>query len=110
MAGSQTRSFCYVDDMIDALQRMMNDTDDAFCGPVNLGNPEEFSMLSLAQKILELSHSSSRLVFLPLPGDDPIQRRPDISLAGEKLNWKPKVSLDDGLERTIQYFREIAAP
>ena len=108
--GSQTRSFCYVDDLVSGILRMMNDTDDDFQGPVNLGNPEEITVMTLARKILEMTGSSSRLQYLPLPGDDPVQRRPDISLAGEKLNWNPKVSLDDGLEKTIQYFREIAAP
>ena len=108
--GSQTRSFCYVDDLVSGILRMMNDTDDDFQGPVNLGNPEEITVMTLARKILEMTGSSSRLQYLPLPGDDPVQRRPDISLAGEKLNWKPKVSLDEGLEKTISYFREIAAP
>ena len=108
--GSQTRSFCYVDDLVSGILRMMNDIDDDFQGPVNLGNPEEITVMTLARKILEMTGSSSRLQYLPLPGDDPVQRRPDISLAGEKLNWKPKVSLDEGLEKTISYFREIAAP
>ena len=108
--GSQTRSFCYVDDLVSGILRMMNDTADDFQGPVNLGNPEEITVIALARKVLEMTGSSSRLQYLPLPGDDPVQRRPDISLAGEKLNWNPKVSLDDGLEKTIQYFREIAAP
>ena len=108
--GSQTRSFCYVDDLVSGILRMMNDTADDFQGPVNLGNPEEITVIALARKVLEMTGSSSRLQYLPLPGDDPVQRRPDISLAGEKLNWKPKVSLDEGLEKTISYFREIAAP
>ena len=100
--GSQTRSFCYVDDLVSGILRMMNDTEDCFHGPVNLGNPEEITVMDLAQKVLEMTGSSSRLQYLPLPCDDPVQRRPDISLAGEKLNWNPKVSLDDGLEKTIQ--------
>ncbi len=106
--GRQTRSLCYVDDLIEAIQRMMNDTGDTFAGPVNLGNPEEISMLSLAQKILELTHSSSRLVFLPLPGDDPTQRKPDISLAMEQLHWKPRVSLEEGLKKTIRSFAGVS--
>ena len=108
--GSQTRSFCYVDDMIRGVLRMMNETDGGFHGPVNLGNPEEITVLELARKIKEKTGSSSELAYLPLPGDDPIQRRPDISLAGEKLNWKPEVSLDEGLEKTIRYFRGIIRP
>ncbi len=108
--GSQTRSFCYADDMVSGILRMMNDTADDFQGPVNLGNPEEIRVIDLARKVLGMTGSSSRLVYKALPGDDPIQRRPDISLAGEKLNWKPKVSLDEGLEKTIRYFRELLTP
>ena len=108
--GSQTRSFCYVDDLVSGILRMMNDTEDDFQGPVNLGNPQEIKVIDLARKVIDMTGSSSQIVFLPLPGDDPIQRRPDISLAGEKLNWKPKVSLDEGLEKTIRYFREIITP
>lgn len=108
--GSQTRSFCYVDDMIRGVLRMMNEKDGGFHGPVNLGNPEEITVLELARKVKEKTGSSSELVYLPLPGDDPVQRRPDISLAGEKLNWKLRVSLDEGLKETIRYFRGIIRP
>ena len=104
--GSQTRSFCYVDDLIDGFVRMMN-SEDGFTGPVNMGNPGEFTMLQLAENVLRLTRSSSKLVFLPLPEDDPRQRLPDISLAREKLGWQPKVSLDEGLIPTIEYFRKL---
>jgi len=104
--GSQTRSFCYVDDLIEGLIRMMN-APDAFTGPVNLGNPSEFSMLELAQKILEWTGSQSEIIFKPLPQDDPLQRRPDISLAKEKLQWEPLTALEEGLKKTIAYFEEI---
>src|SRR4030066_2553526 len=100
--GSQTRSFCYVDDLIDGLKKFMGTRDD-FTGPVNLGNPKEFSILELAQAVIKLTKSKSRLVFQPLPADDPKQRKPDISLAREKLNWEPAVSLEEGLKETIQY-------
>ncbi len=104
--GAQTRSFCYVDDLIEAMVRMMDQ--DGFVGPVNIGNPGEFTMLELAEMVLKLTGSRSKLVFQPLPQDDPKQRRPDISLAKEKLSgWGPSVALEDGLKRTIQYFREI---
>ena len=101
--GSQTRSFCYVDDMIRGFMAMM-DTEKGFTGPVNLGNPGEFTMLELAQKVLDLTGSTSQLVFRPLPSDDPRQRQPDISLATERLGWTPHVALDEGLARTIDYF------
>lgn len=104
--GTQTRSFCYVDDLIDAMVRTM-DTPDAFTGPVNIGNPGEFSMLELAESVIRLSGSKSRLIFQPLPSDDPKQRQPDISLAQEALRWQPKVSLEDGLKETIRYFRTM---
>lgn len=104
--GQQTRSFCYVDDLIDAMVRMMNSSVD-FIGPVNTGNPCEFTMLELAEKVLALTNSKSKLVTLSLPSDDPKQRRPDIRLAKEKLGWEPKVSLEDGLKKTISYFRSI---
>lgn len=104
--GRQTRSFCYVDDMIEALTKLM-ETGDDFTGPVNLGNPAEISILELARKIIELTGSKSKIVFKPLPCDDPVQRRPDISLAKKTLKWEPKTSLDEGLMKTIQYFREI---
>lgn len=104
--GSQTRSFCYVDDMIDALVRLMETPDD-FTGPVNLGNPEEASILELAEKIIALTGSKSEMVFKPLPPDDPKQRRPLIDLAKEKLGWVPRISLEEGLKRTIAYFEEL---
>jgi len=104
--GSQTRAFCYIDDMIAALEGLMNSPPD-FTGPVNLGNPEEFTIMELAEKVLSLTKSNSRIVLKPLHGDDPLQRSPDILLAGEKLNWTPVVSLDEGLEHTIRYFQEI---
>ena len=105
--GSQSRSFQYVDDLIEALVRMM-DTPDDFTGPVNIGNPGEFTMLELAEKILHMTGSRSKLQFLPLPADDPKQRRPDITLASERWGgWRPVVTLDEGLEKTIEYFRRI---
>ncbi len=104
--GQQTRSFCYVDDLIDGMLRLM-ETEAGFTGPVNVGNPSEFTMLELAELVLNLTKSRSRLVFRPLPSDDPRQRQPDIALAREKLNWEPKVSLHDGLQRTIAYFRTV---
>jgi UDP-glucuronate decarboxylase len=103
--GSQTRSFCYVDDMIEALVRMMNSGDD-FNGPVNLGNPGEFTILELAEKILHMTGSKSKLIFQDLPSDDPVQRQPDIKLATNKLDWSPKVNLDDGLKETINFFKK----
>ena len=104
--GSQTRSFCYVDDLIEGLIRMMQGPDD-FTGPVNLGNPGEFSMLELAQMVVRLTGSHSDIVFRPLPQDDPIQRQPDIALARKKLQWEPQIPVEEGLEKTIQYFKEI---
>jgi UDP-glucuronate decarboxylase len=104
--GTQTRSFQYVDDMVEAMIRMMA-TDDSFVGPVNTGNPGEFTMLELANLILELTGSKSKLVFEPLPSDDPKQRKPDITLAKEKLNWEPKIQLREGLIKTIAYFDNI---
>ncbi len=104
--GTQTRSFCYMDDLIQGLIRMMSGPDD-FTGPVNLGNPDEFTILELAKKIVEITNSKSKIVFKPLPQDDPLQRRPDISLAREKLKWQPVVKLDQGLKKTIKYFDEI---
>ncbi len=106
--GRQTRSFCYVDDLIDALVRMMHSRQ-GFTGPVNVGNPGEFTMLELAEFVLKLSASKSRLEFKPLPSDDPRQRQPDISLAAQELDWGPKVALADGLKETIAYFRKIVA-
>ena len=105
--GNQTRSFQYVDDLIEGMVRMMG-TDDSFLGPINIGNPHEFTMLELAQKVIKLTNSKSKLIFLPLPGDDPKQRQPDISLAKEMLNnWEPVVQLEDGLKKTIEYFDSI---
>jgi UDP-glucuronate decarboxylase len=104
--GDQTRSFCYVDDMIDGLIKFMESPDD-FNGPVNLGNPTEFSILDLAKKVIKLTGSKSKIVFQPLPQDDPKQRQPDISLAKEKLGWKPKTKLYDGLKKTIKYFKTL---
>jgi UDP-glucuronate decarboxylase len=106
--GRQTRSFCYVDDLIDALVRTMHSRQ-GFTGPVNVGNPGEFTMLELAEFVLKLSASKSRLEFKPLPSDDPRQRQPDISLAAQELDWGPKVALADGLKETIAYFRKIVA-
>jgi UDP-glucuronate decarboxylase len=102
--GTQTRSFCFVDDLIDGLIRMMNAPDD-FNGPVNIGNPNEFSILELADKVIELIGSTSKIVYRPLPKDDPLQRQPNISLAKERLGWEPKTQLEEGLERTIEYFK-----
>ncbi len=102
--GSQTRSFCYVSDLIAALVRMMNATD--FSGPLNIGNPDEFTILELAKKVLQLTGSRSKIVFRPLPSDDPPRRRPDISLAKSRLGWEPRVDLEEGLQKTIAYFRE----
>lgn len=104
--GSQTRSFCYVDDLIKGLVSLM-DTPDDFTGPVNLGNPGEFSILQLAENVLALTGSKSKLIYKPLPPDDPRQRRPDISLANERLNWQPATSLEEGLKKTIEYFRKL---
>ena len=103
--GQQTRSFCYVDDMIDGLLYMM-ESSKSFTGPVNLGNPDEFTMLELAEKVRELIGGRSKLVFKPLPSDDPKQRKPDISIAKEKLSWSPTVELEEGLSKTIDYFRK----
>jgi len=106
--GQQTRSFCYVDDLIEAFVLMMN-SEAGFTGPVNTGNPGEFTMLQLAETILRLSGSKSKLVFEPLPSDDPKQRQPNIELAKSKLGWEPKVNLEDGLKETIAYFRKVLA-
>ena len=103
--GSQTRSFCFVDDTVDGLIRLMNHANDEFTGPINLGNPSERSVCDLADHILRLTGSSSGIVFLPLPIDDPIRRKPDISQAEKTLEWHPQVDIDDGLKMTIEYFR-----
>jgi len=105
--GSQTRSFCYVDDLVDGMVRLMNSEN--FIGPVNIGNPEEYTILDLAKKIITMTGSKSKITKKPLPSDDPTQRQPDISLAGEILGWKPKVSVTDGLSKTIEYFRKELA-
>jgi len=104
--GHQTRSFCYVDDMIEGVIRMMN-TPDNFTGPVNLGNPEEYRIVDLAEKIIRLTHSKSKIVFKKLPEDDPLQRKPDIELAKTKLQWQPKMQLEEGLKQTIDYFKSL---
>jgi UDP-glucuronate decarboxylase len=106
--GGQTRSFCYVDDLIEAFIRVMA-TPENFTGPVNIGNPGEFTILELAEKILKLIGGKSKIIFKALPQDDPKQRRPDISLAREALSWEPKIDLDAGLEKTISYFRALYA-
>jgi len=105
--GSQTRSFCYVDDLVSGMIKMMEQPD--FIGPVNLGNPEEYTVLELAQKIIKMVHSQSKVVFKPLPENDPTRRRPDITLAKEKLNWQPTIPVDQGLEKTIEYFRKVVS-
>ena len=104
--GNQTRSFQYISDLLDGMIKMM-DTPDDFMGPVNIGNPNEFSMIELANEIKDLTGSKSEIVYKPLPADDPVQRRPDISLAKEILNWEPKIQLRDGLIKTIEYFEEL---
>lgn len=104
--GQQTRSFCYVDDLVDGLIRMMQ-TEAGFTGPVNLGDPTEITMLELAETVLRLTGSRSRVVMMPLPSDDPLQRQPDIALARSSLNWEPRTSLEEGLLRTIDYFRKL---
>ena len=104
--GSQTRCFCYIDDMVEALIRMMNNPED-FIGPVNLGNPVEITVRELAETIIAATGSSSRVVYQPLPADDPTRRRPDISLAKEKLHWTPEISLEEGIHRSIAYFQSL---
>jgi len=104
--GSQTRSFCYSDDMIEGILQMMNGPDD-FIGPINLGNPYESGILQLAELIIKLIGSRSKIIFKQLPQDDPLHRQPDITLAKERFNWRPKIDLDEGLKRTIEYFRTI---
>ena len=111
--GSQTRSFCYCDDLVDVIMAHMNNEPasgnpaDAFVGPVNIGNPGEFTIKQLAEKVIELTGSKSKLTYLPLPNDDPLQRKPDISLAQKELGWEPKIKLAEGLARTIDYFRSV---
>ena len=103
--GAQTRSFCYVDDLVDGLVKMM-DTDD-FTGPVNLGNPSERMVIELAEMIIQMTGSKSKIVFKALPSDDPTKRKPDISLAKQRLNWEPKISIEEGLAKTIEYFKSV---
>ena len=104
--GTQTRSFCYVDDLLEGMVRLMNSRED-FTGPVNIGNPGEFTMIELAEKVLKLTGSKSKLVYMPLPADDPLQRKPDITLAKKELGWEPTIPLEEGLKRTIEYFKTI---
>ena len=104
--GSQTRSFCYVDDLVEGLILLMN-SKEACTGPINLGNPTEFTILQLAQKVVDISGSKARIIHKPLPMDDPKQRKPDITLAQNELNWTPEIKLDDGLTRTIDYFDKL---
>lgn len=103
--GEQTRSFQYVDDLVEGLLRTMG-TDDSFTGPVNIGNPDEFKIIELAEKIIKLTNSKSKIVFRPLPSDDPLMRQPDIKLAKKELDWEPNIELDKGLEKTIAFFRQ----
>jgi UDP-glucuronate decarboxylase len=107
--GNQTRSFCYVDDLIEAIVRTMATADD-FTGPVNLGNPGEFTILELARKVIALTGAKSEIVFRPLPSDDPLQRKPDIALARSTLGWEPGIALEAGLSKTIEYFRNSSNP
>ena len=104
--GKQTRSFCYVDDLIEGFIRLMNTRDDV-TGPINLGNPDEFTILELAKLVIKMTKSKSRIIRKPLPEDDPMRRQPDITLAKKKLKWQPKVDLEDGLEKTIKYFKKL---
>lgn len=104
--GSQTRSFCYVDDLLEGMVRLMN-TPDAFTGPVNIGNPGEFTILELAQNVIELTNSKSKIINQPLPADDPMQRQPDITIAKKELGWEPKIPLQEGLVKTIEYFKSV---
>jgi len=105
--GSQTRSFCFVTDLIEGMIRTMNSSD-TITGPINLGNPSEFTMLELAEKVLELTGSQSKIIFKPLPSDDPRQRKPDIALAKENLDWEPYIVLEEGLKKTIEYFKSLS--
>ena len=104
--GSQTRSFCYVDDMVDGLIRMMATPAD-FSGPVNLGNPREFTILELAERVIGMTDSRAKIIFNPLPPDDPVQRKPDIGMAQKTLGWQPKIPIEEGIEKTIAYFRKV---
>jgi UDP-glucuronate decarboxylase len=102
--GSQTRSFCFVDDLVEGMIRMMNAPQD-FTGPVNIGNPNEFTILELAEKVIDLTGSKSKIIYRPLPEDDPLQRQPDITLARDRLGWEPQTQLEEGLMQTIDYFK-----
>ena len=104
--GNQTRSFQYVDDLVDGMLKMMN-SEKGFIGPVNMGNPGEFTINELAEKVIKLTNSKSKIIYIKLPSDDPMQRKPDITIATNKLNWEPKVKLDEGLVRTIDYFKNL---
>ena len=104
--GSQSRSFCYVDDLLEGMIRLMNSRED-FIGPVNVGNPNEFTIKELAEKVIKLTGSKSKLIYQPLPSDDPLQRQPNISLAKKELGWEPKIQLEKGLMKTIEYFKSI---
>jgi UDP-glucuronate decarboxylase len=104
--GNQTRSFQYVDDLVEGMLRMMNSRED-FTGPVNIGNPNEFTIRELAEKVIELTGTNSKIVFEDLPSDDPMQRQPDITLAKKELNWEPKIQLEEGLKKTIEYFKQV---
>jgi UDP-glucuronate decarboxylase len=104
--GSQTRSFCYVSEMVDGMIKFM-ETGDQLTGPINMGNPSEFTIRELAEIILKMTGSQSKLIYKPLPADDPLQRQPDISLAKNELGWEPHISLEEGLEPTIRYFRNL---
>lgn len=104
--GSQTRSFCYVDDLVEGMYRFMNSESD-FTGPVNMGNPGEYTIMELAEKIIAMTGSSSKIIYMPLPVNDPVKRKPDITLAKRRLNWEPNVLIDDGLVKTIEYFRTV---
>ena len=104
--GNQTRSFQYVDDLVEGMIRMMG-SPESFTGPVNIGNPHEFTILELAEKVIKLTGSNSKIIYQPLPSDDPMMRKPDITLAKKELDWSPKVSLDEGLIKTIEFFKSI---
>lgn len=104
--GNQSRSFCYYSDLIDGMVKLMN-TDDNITGPINIGNPNEFTILELAEKVIKLTNSNSKLIYKTLPADDPVQRQPNIELAKKTLNWEPKVQLEEGLIETIKYFKNI---
>lgn len=105
--GTQTRSFCYVDDLVDGLMRLMQ-TEDSITGPINLGNPGEFTILELAEMVINLTNSSSKIIHLPLPADDPRQRKPDISVANKELGWQSSIALREGLLKTIFYFKALS--